>query len=151
MTPIDLMKSLKRFLEQVIQHYSLETNVKTIKEPQVIEMFLPPKKYNEIPDYPFIIIRIIDGEDTETDATVKVKLLFGTYSEDRDGYADVLNMMERVRQELLKQRILDKKYRMELPYTWKVFEEQPYPEWIGEATTTWVVSRVQEEVPWLHE
>lgn len=140
----DLVESICAFLGTVVANYSLETNQKATKSPQVVAGWLPPKRSSDIPDFPYVIVRASDGKDTEEIATVTVKILVGTYAEDPNGFRDVLNIMERIRIAFGEQRVLEKKYRMEYPFSWRLFDDQPYPEWAGEITTTWVVPLPQE-------
>ncbi|MEC0269061.1 hypothetical protein [Paenibacillus anseongense] len=119
--------------------------------PQVHIGYLPQKTATNAQngDFPYIIVRALKGSDEdEKGCGTTVKLLFGTQSTDDDGFMDVLNVMEDVRIALLKKRLLDHRYDMQLPYQWQLFEEQPSPEWIGEAMTTWTLPTIlREEIP----
>jgi len=57
-----------------------------------------------------------------------------------------LNLIEHIRQALFRKRIIGKKYRIEYPFKWEQPEEQTYPYWMAEMTTTWTVPRPIEEV-----
>ncbi|MGG1638226.1 hypothetical protein [Paenibacillus sp. NRS-1760] len=140
-TPILLSGAIKRFIEGV-----LAENVS--QQPQVFEFVLPQKTHQNMnaEDYPFVIVRVINGEDQEDQHKVTVNLIFGTKSEQEAGFQDVLNLMERVRVAFRKRRTLDNQFRVELPYKWTLFEDQPYPEWIGQAITTWTLPTISEEV-----
>lgn len=146
LTPLLLLEELKLFLEGVVADYSLDTNKGQLKAPQVVEGWLPPKESNDIPDVPYVILRMTDGEDNSDIARTNVKILIGTYSEEVDGWKDAVNVLLRIRQQLLTVRTLGKKFRMELPLKWKLFEEQPYPIWIGEIITIWTVALPIEQV-----
>lgn len=140
MTVILVMRAIKSFLDA-----ELAGDVSTV--PAVHLGFLPTKTHENMneKEFPFIIIRPLEGEVTDSNRT-QIRLLFGTESQDDDGFMDVLNLMERVRIALLKKRVIDHRYRLETPYKWKFYEEQPSPEWIGEATTQWTLPMVLEEV-----
>lgn len=136
------LQSLKKFIES-----ELEGDVTTV--PAVHIGYLPKKTHVNVEEneFPFVILRPLEGEDSDHETGfATIKLLFGTKSDDDEGFIDVLNVMERVRIALLKKRVLDQRYRLELPYKWKFHEEQPEPEWIGEATTKWLLPTVHEEV-----
>lgn len=140
MTVLLALRAIKSFLEGEL---SGDITVK----PAIHIGFLPQKNRENAneSEYPFIIVRPMDCEDAEFNSTT-IKLIFGTKAEDDEGYQDCLNIMERTRIALLKKRILDQRYRLETPYKWKFFEEQPHPEWIGEAVTRWTLPTVIEEV-----
>lgn len=139
-TPILLLQALREHLEALVSD-----NVKV--QPKVHIGFLPPKnKDNEnISDFPFIIIRPHTGKDLQDNSKVTVKFVFGTKSEDPEGFIDLFSLMEQVRIDLQRRRIIDRRYRLELPYDWEFYEEQPYPEWYGQAVTTWTLPAIQEE------
>ena len=146
MTPLLLIDELKGFLEEIAETYALETGKGSQKTPQVVEGWLPPKESQDVPDIPYIIIRLTEGEDTSETARATVKILIGTYSEDPDGWKDSMNVLLRIRERLLVVRTIGNKFRVELPLKWKLFEEQPYPIWIGEVNTIWTVALPIEQV-----
>ncbi|PWK16065.1 hypothetical protein [Tumebacillus permanentifrigoris] len=148
MTKVGLMKAIQSFLQENVREFSFETNEQTEKAPAVVLHGLPPKGEKDTPDFPFIIVRLLEGESNDSGSKAQVKLIFGTYSEDFDGIIDLMNLMERVEQALFKKGILEKRYRIENPFKWKVPEEQPAPEWLGEAVSIWSVPQVTEEVQW---
>lgn len=141
MTPALLLMAIQHFLSE-----TLADNVVTI--PAVHIGYLPSKTASnrDQPEYPFIIVRALEGKVTD-EHKVKVKLLFGTKSNDDEGYLDVLNLVERVRIAILRSGVLERKYRLdnEQPLMWKLYEEQPQPEWVAEATMTWLLPTIREE------
>ncbi|HOV79367.1 MAG TPA: hypothetical protein PK728_04615 [Bacillota bacterium] len=148
-TPVLLVDGLRDFIEPLVKSYVLETNRPNLaKPPQVVTGYLPPKNPNfDAPDFPFVIVRFVEGTDSDDGSTAVVKIIAGTYSEDaREGWRDAANILQRVKTELLKRRVIAKKYRVELPMKIEMPEEQPFPEWIGVMTTTWAVAQPLEEV-----
>lgn len=139
-TPIQLAAAIKQFIDGVLQdNASLQ--------PRVYEGYLPQKlASNTESDFPYVIVRLHKGEDGESGHPIIVNLIFGSESQDNDGYRDILNIMERVRLAFMKNRTLHGQFRLELPYKWELFEDQPYPEWIGKAVTTWTIPSLTEEV-----
>lgn len=139
-TPILLLQALRDHLQALVSD-----NVKV--KPAVHIGFLPPKnKDNEnISDFPFIIIRPHTGKDQQDDSKITVKIVFGTKSDDPEGFLDLFSLMEQVRIDLQRRRIIDRRYRLEFPYDWEFYEEQPYPEWYAQAVTTWTLPAIQEE------
>lgn len=110
MTPILLIDELKGFLEGVVKNYWLETNRDINKPPQVITGYLPPKKSTPDPDYPFVIVRLVEGTDNQEGATIIIKIIVGTYSEDaQNGWRDVANIIQRIWVELFRRRVIDRK------------------------------------------
>lgn len=150
-TPVSLLEELKTFIEQIVDNYMLETNQQGKKPPQVIIGFLPPKNLSNIPDFPCIILRLVEGKDDEESATVTVKIIIGTYCEDtKEGWREPLNLIQRIWYELYKRRIIAKRYRVEYPMKFEIPEEQPYPYWIGVMTTVWTVAHPVLEEEFLY-
>lgn len=141
-----LVDEFKTFVEQVVKNYALETNQETEKVPQVLTGFLPSKHSEYGPDFPFVIVRVLKGTDASEQSTVTIRLYIGTYSEDeKNGWRDVANIIERIRIELLRQRIIGKRFRVELPIEFEIPEEQPIPEWFGTMAMQVIVPRAVEE------
>ncbi len=142
-----LVSAITDYLEKVVKNFFLETSQGNQKVPQIIEGYLPPKRSGVVSDFPYIIVRPIEGEDFNDRATVVVALIIGTYSIDySEGYKDVANIIWRIRTALLQQRVLEGIYRLEPPLKWSMFEDQPIEQWLGVITTTWVVPLPQEKL-----
>lgn len=141
MTPVMLMMAIKDFLKK-----ELADDAATI--PAVHLGALPSKtaENRNDPVFPLIIVRPMEGDSDDKESRAQVKLLFGTQSEDDSGFIDVLNLMERVRILLMKQRIIDKKFRIESNWKWQFLEDQPEPQWICQAITTWTLPQIRQEV-----
>lgn len=153
-TPVYLVEELRDLTEEVVKNYFLETKQKDFcKPPQVVTGYLPPKqpRYkddsgDDIPDFPFVIVRLIKGLDAQQSANAVVKFIIGIYSEDpTEGWKDIASIIERIRQELCKKYIIAKRYQLEKPIKWEIPEEQPFPQWIGEIITTWTAAQVVPE------
>ncbi|WP_440831781.1 hypothetical protein [Paenibacillus sp. 22594] len=135
-----MLQAIKKYIEELVSD-----NVQT--KPAVHIGFLPPKTKETAgeSEFPFILVRPTVGEDKQDDSKVTVKLIFGVKAEDSQGFVDLFNLMEQLRISLQRQRIIEKRFRLELPYKWEFYDEQPYPEWLGEATTIWTLPTIQQE------
>lgn len=99
--------------------------------------------------FPCVVVRLDEGRDKEEGALdaarADVHILVGAYDESPDcqGYRDVVNVIEAVRQDLLAMpgRVLDRKWRLEIPTRWYLFDDQPWPVWFGQIETTWEIGR----------
>jgi len=151
LTPLDLMDDLKNFLEQVVHEYSLESKASPDKIPQVVLGWLPAKgetkKDDETsnPDFPYVVAQLESWDDDDS-SKATVSLQIGTYSKLMDGWRDTVNVMTRIRMALLTQRVIGKRFRLELPIHSELFDEQPYPYWIGAMTTNWTIPQPQEVI-----
>ena len=131
-TIVDLVDTLANFIDNVVKDYRLPVSsigIQNTKAPQVVKYFLPPKRSNDTPDFPFIIIRPINGIDDLNESTLKMRIIIGAYAEDAQGIINAINIMERIRLKLYECGVLDNRYRLEKPCHYDIPEEQPHPEY----------------------
>ena len=96
-----------------------------------------------------MIVKLDESTDSEegtlTQTRVNVRFLVGTYDESADcqGYRDVLNIIEVIRQDLLTLpgRVLDGRYRMEMPLKNYLFDDQTWPIYFGQIESVWETGR----------
>ncbi|MEK3791047.1 hypothetical protein MKX42_04685 [Paenibacillus sp. FSL R7-0204] len=112
--------------------------------PVLLGYLLPDTTVNL--DYPVIMILPAEGEGDSGQGKIQIKLQFGTHSEEDTGLIMLLNLMERVRILLLRQRVLEQKFSLDAVWTWKLDEEHPSAVWRGELTTTWALPQIRQEV-----
>lgn len=151
MSELDLCEAIERRIKEVTASLLLEYeeqdeegNFKR-KSPQVVSGYLPPKRSSDTPDYPYIIVR--PGEGTTSDdgnSICTVKLLIGCFSEEYDGYKNCFLILNELKRAFMEQRTLEKHFRFELPFSWNMFDDQPWPEWVLEVESRWSVFTPQE-------
>lgn len=141
-TVIGLCESLRNLVAEATKNLKLETENLGAehKAPRIVNGFLPPKRATDEPENPFIIIRPKDGRISD-DGTYKVnvRIIVGVYSEEFDGHEYALIVFQRITQAIQESQVLTKRYRLEYPLTWEMFDEQPYPFWAIVGTTQWLV------------
>ena len=83
-------------------------------------------------------------------STAKVEIGFSIYNSDTtQGFLSLYNLMEHVRQYILKQRTIAEKHRIILPVKGEVIDEQPFPQWQGKITTEYTIGQpTEEELYW---
>ncbi len=146
MTPIGLVDALEDKIKEIIKNFDLKfkaegTNDGGTKVPQVSTHYLPDKKRDQEttpePDYPHVIIRFIE----EKHNTALVHIIAGTYEPDSTkGWRDPLNILTRIKQELIKEGTLASFSLVESSYTTELFEDQVVPQWVA-------LSTVKFEIP----
>lgn len=156
MTPVILLEELKKFVEESTKNILLETknNAKN-RIPKVIVGNLS-RKEAEINDVPYIVLKFLTGQDlqeagTPTEAKAKIRILVVTYSEDRSkGYIDALNVITRIRVDLLMKRVVGKCFKLDLPIEYIVYEEDISPYTIAEMVCNFDIPPIEQEVnKWL--
>lgn len=129
----------------------------------VFRQFIPPKKRDDEPFQNYVLVSLGDGSQEEDGAVQQVVITFGAEdrplsgrrvfsagAEDYQGYRDVVNMMEKVRQHLLRHRTIGGKYEMRLPVQWVYPEsEENYPFYFGGLLLNFSVPGMTEELPYI--
>ncbi|MBP1926849.1 hypothetical protein J2Z76_002719 [Sedimentibacter acidaminivorans] len=151
MTIRDVLDDIKIFIEnKVACEFKLEKppvedlidEEYTLVNPSVFIGWLPPKNYNEFHEIPSIIVMGDTGEDNGEEGSIGIRLAIGTYdightiktddelntSINSKGYLDLINLVEKIKQEFSKNRVLDHT-TLEGPFKWGLYEEQPFPYW----------------------
>lgn len=99
--------------------------------------------------YPYIIVRIDDGEikDEDSAQTVNVYLIIGIYEPDYDkqGHKDVLNIITKLYERFAKMPVLNGKYTIQYPVLWALQEEESYPFYFGGMNLTFEIAAVRRE------
>ncbi|WJZ69992.1 hypothetical protein PVP_XSN000013 [Vibrio phage PVP-XSN] len=151
MTELDLCEAIKAEIENATASLLLEyedfdeQGEFKRKSPQVVSGYLPPKRSNEVPDFPHVIVRPSNGVTGDNGyTTCTVKLLIGCFSEEYDGYKNCFLVLDELKRAFMEKGTLARKYRFELPFSWEMFDDQPYPEWVIEVESRWSVYTPQE-------
>ena len=155
MTELNLLDALVARLTERFKGYELPAKSGLLQEVKVIPQYLPqpsavtvktddedeaiePQGYT-VTDieslFPCVIVKlgeVVDKEAGALDQTrVDVQFIIGVYDDAKDcqGYRDVYNIIEVIRQDLLTMpsRVLDKRYRLEMPMKSYLFDEQAWP------------------------
>ena len=109
-------------------------------------------------NFPSVLVKlgeITDNEERKLDLNkAAVRVIFGMHEwgiefEDEaeevqfktECWRDVLAMMEKVRQHWLKDRIISRRFRIEMPVTMSLIEEDTYPLYFGELKAVIVTGR----------
>ncbi len=169
MTELNLLDALVARLTERFKGYELKAKSGLLQEVKVIPQYLPqpsavtvksddedetiePQGYT-VTDieslFPCVIVKIgevIDKEAGALDQThVNVQFIIGIYDDAKDcqGYRDVYNIIEVIRQDLLTMpdRVLDKRYRLEMPFTSGLVSEQEWPFYFGYIDSNWETGR----------
>jgi hypothetical protein len=168
MIALNLQDALVKRFREIFSDYALLTKGGNEKNIKVFSQYLPQPKGPTIKprgealeeefddfygpkdfeaNFPCVIVKLDEGTDKEEntlDATrIVVQILVGVYDEKPDcqGYRDVMNIMDTVRQDLLMARYLERKYRLAMPFKWNLFEDQPWPVFFGCIETVWETGR----------
>lgn len=165
MTRTALLEQLKTFTEKVTADLIMPTKVQSADE---VQNYRPAEVYlMRLPDgssatkkAPYIIHQLLTSKDQQpsgerVQSSASVRSIFVVYNDDgQEGGLMLLNLMERLRIELLRTGVLDNRFSLDLS---EGLEYMVYPDtdtvpfYAGEMSSTWKLIPVQREVDFLHE
>jgi hypothetical protein len=93
--------------------------------------------------FPAVVIRPVKftgGSEGDMWGELTVIISVGTFDESdecAEGPKQIINILERSRQLFEKRRILDSRYKVNLPITYELYDESVRPFWFGEMITEW--------------
>ncbi len=158
MTPVVLLDSLKEFAEiytkDIILPIVPSPKIPEGKRsPEVWKMRLPDRE-SETKKAPYILLQLINGIDQQEggnseDSTCNVRIVVGVYAnDDSEGALYVLNIITRLRQELLRMREIGKRFLLRSPLEYLIYPDtSTAPFYFGEMMTTWEMPTIKREVP----
>lgn len=146
MTSYRIMENFKGVIETAIKDVRLSTKNNIGRKPQVVLGYLKPLEDDEEEkeDFPYIIVRYMSDESSIEDGSLNLKLIFGVYSQDTNGWMDVLHLIESIKISILKKQIFDF-YTLSSPIKSEIPEEQPYPYFFGFMYLKFDIPQVQME------
>lgn len=173
MTPVVLLKELKKFIEEntkdiilsvrPIKNKTLPPGAKTGKPahkpegevthraPEVHVMRLPDKDA-ETQRIPYILLQFLTSKDEhqpaeQPDSECYIRIIAATYSDDGgEGATDLLNVLTRIRVALLKAGEVGRQFLLKKPLEFIVYPEETNPYFLGEMLTIWEMPIINREV-----
>lgn len=156
MTPIDLMDVLKDYTEQVLSTVVLPVKVgrdsePVMKTPDVYLMNLPDVKAQR-EKAPYVVLQLVNGIDDQDEGKLStsacnIRIVVCAYSEDlAEGPLQVCNVIDRLRKSMLEDRIIGKRYELQMPLEYLIYPDNPAPFYFGELMTTWKLPAVRRRV-----
>ena len=141
MTENGCLKEIARWLrEKVLYEYRLPGAAKAGDQPfHVFVGWLPEKRGEENEDYPFCLVRPVDGTAGPDGTAMSVDIVLGVLAKETQGCEYVLNVQRHLLNALgtLGERRLADKYAFSMPATWEMPDDQPYPVWVSVVHTEW--------------
>ena len=136
-----LTKALRELCEQAVKDFRLPTkDGKTLRAPQIVNGFLPPKRSTDLDDFPFVLLRPEQCTTDRESEEVRVNIIVGCYSGEYDGFEYGVNVVERIKEKIctLPAETLAQRYQMRYPIKWTMVPEQPWPQWQIDMETIWI-------------
>lgn len=158
MTNITLLEQLKLFTEETIKDIILPVRLQkgdSERQSRTADVYLMrlPDSTAATKKAPYIIHQLVTSKDTqpagrqESGSSV-VRSVFCVYCEnEQEGALHLLNLMERLRIQLLQQVIIGQQYQLDLEtgVEMLIYPEDSAPYYAGEMSTTWKMPSVERE------
>lgn len=154
MTPNILLKELKSYIEGLTATMALEYKQAGDDEytaPKVYTGKLPVKSKTGLEYVPYILIKLLTGEDVQTpgqptESTVKTRIILTTYSKNpEEGYMDAVNIISRIRTDLLTKRKVGGVFKLNMPVEYIVYEVDIGAYTVGEIVAEWSIPPIEQE------
>lgn len=163
MTALNLIDELCYKLKMLFEGYTLLNKNKVPQEVRIFPQYMPQpqsvtlservtglKNYTESDyeaNFPSIVVQhleLSDFEENRIEMSVhKIRLLFGVFDDEPNcqGYRDILNMIDLVRNNFLVYRILANKFRLNEPMISKILDADTWPVYFGEMSLSYESGR----------
>ena len=153
MTLYELEDALVEFIGQNTSELRYRSNEQTDGKvaPRVYSGFIPRDEVGsiipgEITTYPAIIIGVKRGQQSWDSETVTVEVIIGCFDDslDQQGYSDVVNLVQRLKERLRFEDIIRERFPIRMPLQWEINRKasqagsgvNAYPYWFGEMQLT---------------
>lgn len=159
MTKVDLLNALSTFLEGVVSRYKLPTAIQkgdtemVSRAPDIYKMRLD-NSGDAKKKAPYIIVQYVTGKDyqkhgAQSRSYAVIRLIFAVYdSDEQRGAMSLLNLMETVRMELMKQVQIGTCFLIDTDAEVEsvVYPEDTAPYYAGEMILTVLLPPTEREV-----
>ena len=150
MTTIELMNNVRDYLEVVLADYSTTQKAGTC--PVAVYAGYPPLRMQAAEKESYVYVLALEWTDKadHTFSQAKIEIGFSIYDDDTEhGVLSLYNLMEHVRQALLKKRTLNGRNRLELPLKGELCDVQTFPQWQGRIEAMYTIGQpIEEEMEW---
>lgn len=169
---INMMEAVCDDLRRMFRGYTLPNKAGVLQEVRIFAQYMPQPSGITFDDkntglknytgedfeqnFPGIIVKLGDMTDQEEQRLdmnrVSVKLLCGVYDANPvcNGWRDVAGMMEKIRQEWLKERVIARRFRIEMPLVTRLVEADTWPVYFGEMEVMFETGRVGRGVDYVY-
>ena len=150
MTTVELMNNVRDYLEVVLADYS--TTQKAGTRSVAVYAGYPPLRMQAAEKESYVYVLALEWTDKadNTFSQAKIEIGFSIYDDDTEhGVLSLYNLMEHVRQAMLKKRTLNGRNRLELPLKGELCDVQTFPQWQGRIEAMYTIGQpIEEEMEW---
>lgn len=142
-----LLDDIEKDLHDVFQGYKLTNQKDELRALNIYQYNLPEKKEEADEEhFPYIIIRPTDGILDSDHEIATTTIIFGVYdeSENKQGAADLMNMIEKYKNHLAYSVIVGN-YEVIFPITWEMQDEDTHPFYFGGMAIIWKLQNMKQK------
>ena len=144
MTITESMRNVAEYIRDEVSQYSTTQSDKQRKI--LVYAGFPPVRRSRDETASCIYVIATGAEDAAAESSVTLAIGFSIYDEDdKEGCFSLYNLVEHVRQALLKRRTIAGRNCLILPLKTEIMTEQPFPEWVAIITATYSIAQIDEE------
>ena len=154
MTSIILVDALKDLLDKSLEEYTYTDSEVNTRKVTVYKYYLKQRERGDEEYTPYVVIRPIEGNDTLEESTVKCAIVIAVRDTDSEqGYVNTVNLIEYIRQCLLKTLYIGGRFPIKRPLTWTIDNEPNAPIYMGSIIVECNVANFENisEIPFLNE
>lgn len=154
MTSIILVDALKDLLDKSLEEYTYTDSEVNTRKVTVYKYYLKQRERGDEEYTPYVVIRPIEGNDTLEESTVKCAIVIAVRDTDPEqGYVNTVNLIEHIRQCLLKTLYIGGRFPIKRPLTWAIDNEPNAPIYMGSIIVECNVANFENisEIPFLSE
>lgn len=132
MTSLDVLRTLEAYLKEQLKDYRVYDQDQRAFTVNVFSGALPKKMRdtNDQSYYPAVYPITLGATDTTDGSSINVRVVLAVHDSGvADGYVELFNLMEKVRQILLKATIIDGRVLINLPLKWETSLDTMWPIW----------------------
>lgn len=152
MTLNNLIDDLKKDLENLFAGSKYKSAIGDYKSFDIYKGNLPISNSEEEPEpMPYIIVQLVNGKVNINSNSVAVRLILAIYDDsyDNQGYSDILNAIETIRQHYTQHPILNNRYYAKIDdknsFDWSLPDEDVYPYYFGGVQFNFEVAHCERE------
>ena len=160
MIPTILIDELTKYLRESVKDFKMQAESQKDKKISVYAGYLPEENYRADTFLPFIVVELRNVVDTDEGSFAEIGLCLAVYGGETlkdgsareltsgfknygDGWRDLHNLAEKIRQSLLNlpSRILAEQFSLQLPIIYRPQEVQPHPFFYGDMLMTFEIGQ----------
>lgn len=155
-----LMETLKGFVQDDLKEMRLKVKQEEwaskvpLERPVQVYTYMTPVPTDNTELVPYILLRPVKGSDTSDEdsglpeSTVTIMGYIAVYDRNpQEGQMAVLNIIEKLRLDLLSRRVIGGEYELQEPFEYKFYDDIILPYHEAEFTTIWRMQPVKRIIP----